>query len=216
MAELARAGLLLTLAVSITGCGMLAQHRAKGTDTVKGTETVPEPVTPEQKSTASPANPDSAILADFNARLDNYVKKQRALLKDSKVEDDATPAQIKARQETVAAELRAIRKNAKQGDIFTPQVAALLKRLMYPEVKEQPRETRQALEEEDGEVAQVNLKVNAIWPASEPLTTVPANLLASLPQLPMDVEYRISNKRHLVLRDVDANIIVDYIYNAIR
>jgi hypothetical protein len=32
----------------------------------------------------------------------------------------------------------------------------------------------------------------------------------------MDVEYRISNKRHLVLRDVDANIIVDFIYNAIR
>ena len=95
-------------------------------------------------------------------------------------------------------------------------MAALFKRLMYPEVKEQPRETKQALEEEDGEVAQVKLKVNASWPASEPLTTVPANLLANLPQLPEDVEYRISNKRHLVLRDVDANIIVDFIYNAIR
>jgi hypothetical protein len=144
------------------------------------------------------------------------VKKQRALLKDSPIPEDATPEQIKARQDTIAAELRAIRKTAKQGDILTPQVAALFKRLMYPEVKEQPRETKQALEEEDGEVAQVNLKVNATWPASEPLTTVPANLLAVLPQLPMDVEYRISNKRHLVLRDVDANIIVDFIYNAIR
>ena len=96
-------------------------------------------------------------------------------------------------------------------------MAALFKRLMYPEVKgPDAKETKQALEEEDGEVAQVKLKVNATWPASEPLTTVPANLLASLPQLPMDVEYRISNKRHLVLRDVDANIIVDFIYNAIR
>jgi hypothetical protein len=216
MAELARAGLLLTLTVSITGCGMLAQDRGRGTDTVKGTETVPEPATPEQKATASPANPDAAVLADFNARLDNYVKKQRSLLKDAPVEDDATPAQIKARQEAVAAELRGIRKHARQGDIFTPEVAALFKRLLNPEVKQQPRETKQALEEEDGEVAQVNLKVNATWPDSEPLTTVPANLLASLPQLPMDVEYRISHKRHLVLRDVDANIIVDYIYNAIR
>jgi hypothetical protein len=177
---------------------------------------VPAPVSPVQKATAAPDNPDSVIVADFNARLDNYVKKQRALLKDSPVAEDATPAQIKARQETVAAELRVIRKNAKQGDIFTPQVAALFKRLMHPEVKEQPRETKEALEEEDGEVAQVNLKVNATWPDSEPLTTVPANLLSKLPQLPMDVEYRISNKRHLVLRDVDANIIVDFIYNAIR
>ncbi|MND04077.1 hypothetical protein D3C83_241900 [compost metagenome] len=60
------------------------------------------------------------------------------------------------------------------------------------------------------------LRVNATWPASEPLTTVPANILERLPQLPPDVEYRISNKRHLILRDVDANIIVDFIYNAIR
>jgi hypothetical protein len=210
MTELIRSILALTLAAGITGCGMLRQ------DTAKGTDTVPEPVSEEQKATAAPSNPDSAVVAEFNARLDNYVKKQRALLKGSPVAEDATPAQIKARQDTVAAELRVIRKDAKQGDIFTPQVAALFKRLINPEVKEQPRETKQALQEEDGEVAQVNLQVNARWPDSEPLTTVPANILAVLPQLPMDVEYRVSNKRHLVLRDVDANIIVDYIYNAIR
>jgi hypothetical protein len=210
MTELIRSVLALTLAAGMSGCGMLRQ------DTAKGTDTVPAPVSEEQKATAAPSNPDSAVIGDFNARLDNYVKKQRALLKGSPIAEDATPAQIKARQETVAAELRVIRKNAKQGDIFTPQVAALFKRLMYPEVKEQPRETKQALAEEDGEVAQVNLVVNASWPASEPLTTTPANILAVLPQLPMDVEYRISNKRHLVLRDVDANIIVDFIYNAIR
>jgi hypothetical protein len=207
MAELTRAVLALALTAAISGCGLTRDQNG---------ETVPEPITAEQKETASPDNPDSAILADFNARLDNYVKKQRALLKGSPVAEDATPAQIKARQETLAAELRAIRKDAKQGDIFTPQVAALFKRLINPEVKEQPRETKQALEEEDGEVAEINLKVNATWPASEPLTTTPANILTVLPQLPMDVEYRISNKRHLVLYDVDANIIVDFIYNAIR
>jgi hypothetical protein len=93
----------------------------------------------------------------------------------------------------------------------------LIKRLIYPEVKGPERkETRQALEEEDGEVAEVWLKVNGTWPDSEPLTTTPANILANLPQLPKDVEYRIANKRHLVLRDVDANIIIDFIYNAIR
>jgi hypothetical protein len=36
-----------------------------------------------------------------------------------------------------------------------------------------------------------------------------------LPQLPEDVEYRIVGKT-LILRDVDANIIVDFIPNAIR
>jgi hypothetical protein len=207
MVELTRAVLALALTAAISGCGLTRDQNG---------ETVPEPITAEQKATASPDNPDSAILADFNARLDNYIKKQRALLKDSPVAEDATPAQIKARQDTLAAELRAIRKTSKQGDIFTPQVADLFKRLMSPEVKgPDAKETKQALGE-DGEVAQVKLEVNATYPATEPLATTPSNLLANLPQLPMEVEYRITNKRHLVLRDVDANVIVDFIYNAIR
>jgi hypothetical protein len=206
MAELTRAVLALAVTAGLSGCGMLTRDKAQG-------PTVPEPITPVQKATASPANPDSAVLADFNARLDNYVKKQRALMKDAPVAEDATPEQITARQETLAAELRAVRKNAKQGDIFTPQVAALFKRLMSPELKgADGRETKAEIKE-DG--AKVWLRVNATYPPEQPLSTVPPNLLANLPQLPMDVEYRIVS-RHLLLRDVDANIIVDFIYNAIR
>ena len=208
MVELTRAVLALALAAGLSGCGLTR-------DTAQGTETVPEAITPEQKATADPSNPDSAILADFNARLDNYVKKQRALLKDSPVAEDATPAQIAARQDTLAAELRAIRKDAKQGDIFTPQVAALFKRLMYPELKgAEGRETKDETTE-DGKPIAVELKVNGTYPSNVPLSTVPPNLLAALPQLPMDVEYRVVG-RHLILHDVDANIIVDFIYNALR
>ena len=35
---------------------------------------VPDPQTPAQKATASPANPDSATLADFNARLERILR----------------------------------------------------------------------------------------------------------------------------------------------
>ena len=207
MVQLWRTVLAWMVVATISGCGIVKREEP----------TVPEPITAEQKAVASPENPDSVVLADFNARLDRFVKTQRALLKRAPISEDATPAQIKGQQETLAAQLRDIRKNAKRGDIFTPQVSALFKRLMSPEVKGAERkETREALEEEDGEVAEVWLKVNAPWPDSEPLTTTPANILANLPQLPKDVEYRIANKRHLVLRDVDANIIVDFIYNAIR
>jgi len=205
MAELTRPVLALALSAWISGCG-LTRDQGKG-------ETVPEPITPVQKATASPDNPDSAILADFNARLDDYVKKQRALMKGAPVAEDATPAQITARQETLAAELRAARKTAKQGDIFTPQVAALFKRLLAPELKGvEGRETREELKED---APAVWLRVNATYPADQPLSTVPPNLLANMPQLPMDVEYRVVG-RHLLLRDVDANVIVDFIYNAIR
>jgi hypothetical protein len=204
MVELTRTVLALALTAAISGCGLTRDQNG---------ETVPEPITPEQKATASPDNPDSTILADFNARLDNYVKKQRALVKDSPVAEDATPAQITARQDTLAAELRSIRKDAKQGDIFTPQVAALFKRLLAPELKgAEGQETKDELKED---AATVWLRVNATYPADQPLSTVPPNLLANLPQLPMDIEYRVVG-RHLLLRDVDANIIVDFIYNAIR
>ena len=207
MAELTRVLLVMLLTTGAGACGMLTNDQGPP---------VPDPITPTQKAIASGQNPNSAIIADFNARLEKFVKTQRALLKDFPVDEDATPEEIKASQENLAAQLRVIRKNAKQGDIFTPRVAALFKRLMYPEVKEAPRETKQALQEEDGEVAQIWLKVNATWPASEPLTTVPANILGVLPQLPPDVDYRVTNKRHLILYDVDANMIVDFIYNAIR
>jgi len=208
MADLTRSVLALALTAGLGGCGLLTRDEP----------TVPEPISPEQKALASPENPNAAIIAEFNARLDHYVKTQRALLNRTPISEDATPAEIVAAQAKLASQLRAIRKNAKRGDIFTPQVAALFTRLITPELKgPEGRETKQALEEEDGEFAEVWLRINAAWPASEPLTTVPANILANLPQLPTkDVEYRIANKRHLVLRDVDANIIVDFIYNAVR
>jgi hypothetical protein len=199
--------------VPMMACG--ATQRA---NTPVTSETAPAPATPVQKATASPHNPDSAVLADFNARLDHYVKTQRAVAKKTPdLDETRNPADIKIAQDALAAKIREVRKTAKQGDIFTPQIAALFKRLMNPELKgREGRETKQALEEEDGEVAQIWLKVNATWPASEPLTSTPPNILANLPQLPEDVQYRITNKRHLVLYDADANIIVDFIYNAIR
>lgn len=204
MAELTRMGLALTLSAVVSGCGLLTRA-----------PTVPEPITPVQKATASPDNPDSAILADFNARLEKYVTQQRALAKQSPaLEETKEPADITVAQETLAAKIRAARKHAKQGDIFTPQIAAMFRRLLAPELKgEEGRETKANVQDE---WATVSLRVNSKYPASQPLPTVPPNLLANLPPLPEDVEYRIVEGRHLILRDVDANIIVDYIPNAIR
>ena len=108
---------------AVTACGLVAQQGAKG-------QTVPPPATPEQKATAAPSNPDSAVLADFNARLDRYITLQRALLKEAPLKETSNPAEITVRQDLLASKLRNIRKEAKQGDIFPPQVAALFKRLM--------------------------------------------------------------------------------------
>ena len=85
---------------------------------------------------------------------------------------------------------------------------------MYPELKgEEGAETKRAIKED--QPAAVALTVNARYPDDQPLPTVPPNLLASLPTLPEELEYRVV-RTTLILRDVPANLIVDFIPNAIR
>jgi hypothetical protein len=162
-----------------------------------------------------PVNPDAQVQQEFKKRVDAYVdlrnklKKQSPALKETK-----NPAEIQVAQEALAAKIREARKAAKPGEIFTAEVRTLFRRLMYPEVRgKEGAETKQAIREDAPKG--VPLKVNAKYPEGAPLPTVPPNLLAALPKLPEDLEYRIIN-RDLILLDVHTNLIVDYIPKAIQ
>jgi hypothetical protein len=58
-------------------------------------------------------------------------------------------------------------------------------------------------------------EINGIYPDGKPYSTVPGTILAVLPALPDDVEYRFLG-RHLILLDVRADVILDRIPYAIR
>jgi hypothetical protein len=60
----------------------------------------------------------------------------------------------------------------------------------------------------------IRLAVNGRYPDSVPLATMPPQVLAQLPRLPDDLEYRFIASR-LILLDVHAHIIVDYIDDAL-
>lgn len=160
-------------------------------------------------------NPDAKILLDFKQRVDAYMELHQRLEKQvPPLKAKAEANEIKAHEDALAKAIRAERKNAKPGDVFTPEIATLFRRLMYPELKgPDAADTKKAID--DDAPTTVQLKVNAAYPDNAPLPTVPPNLLASVPQLPKDLEYRIVGK-HLILRDVQANLIVDYMLNAIR
>jgi hypothetical protein len=64
------------------------------------------------------------------------------------------------------------------------------------------------------EPVKLRLKVNDEYPRTIPLQSTPPTLLLNLPELPKEVDYRIVG-RALILRDVDANIVIDFIPNAI-
>jgi hypothetical protein len=52
--------------------------------------------------------------------------------------------------------------------------------------------------------------VNQTYPAEWPLQTFPPTLLAQLPKLPPELEYRFVDDA-LILRDTKANVVVDFI-----
>ena len=56
--------------------------------------------------------------------------------------------------------------------------------------------------------------INTDYPTALPLATVPPGLLLKLPTLPDELEYRFLG-RHLILRDIKANLIVDFIPDAV-
>jgi hypothetical protein len=177
----------------------------------------PAPAQKEGAATPAPAaknvNADAAALADFKSRVDKYLALKKQASGDApalKETDD--PAKIKAAQAGLGNAIRERRAAAKQGDIFTPEIARGFRQLLTPTVKGEDGQDAKKVMKDDAP-ATVPLKVNADYPEEKTLPTVPAKMLLNLPELPKGIEYRIVNKT-LILRDVDANIIVDFMTNA--
>lgn len=168
-------------------------------------------------TTGTAVNANAAVLADFSARVDKYMTvKKEAARGDGKQKESSDPAEITRRQDALAARLRALRADAQPGDILTVDTRNTFRRLLAPELKgEDGRDARQVLKDDAPAPGAVPLKVNARYPENQPLPTVPASLLMNLPTLPEGLEYRIIG-RDLVLLDIDAQVIVDYMRNAIR
>lgn len=171
----------------------------------------------ERRTSTDPAvNPDAAAMADFKARVDRYADLNKKLAQgDAKLRQTADPAQINAATAELAAKVQAARASAKHGDIFSAEIRPVFRRLLAPELKgADGRDAKAVLKDDAPAAGTVPFKVNAKYPDGQPLPTVPAHLLLTLPPLPAPLEYRIVGQ-HLLLLDTSADLIVDYILNAI-
>jgi hypothetical protein len=167
------------------------------------------------QQTPHPApNPDALVQQDFKERVDKYVELHNQAAKDIPLKPTKNPVEIKVAQDALAERIRSARADARPGDIFSPEIRARFRELLAPTLKGEDGRDAKAIVKDDAPPS-ISYKVNARYPEGAALPTVPAKLLLNLPPLPKQVEYRIIDK-HLILRDVDANIIVDYIPNAIR
>jgi hypothetical protein len=151
------------------------------------------------------------IVADFSTRVWDYFELRSELeqgLPPLTITDD--PAEIRRAIRSLAKRIRVWRAEAKQGDIFTPTITVEFRRALIIEMS--PNTWAAVMDDNPGEFS---TRINGTYPGDKPLSTMPPNILAVLPRLPDDIEYRFVG-RHLILLDTRANLIVDRIQYAIQ
>jgi hypothetical protein len=151
------------------------------------------------------------IGGDFSARVWSYAELRSELekgLPSLRVTDD--PVEIWRTVRALGDRIRLARAQAKEGDIFTPPIAAEFKKALRLQAS---LDTWASLMDDNPGDGQT--RINGFYPEREPVSTVPPNILAVLPSLPDDIEYRFMG-RDLILLDTRSNLIVDRVHDAFR
>jgi hypothetical protein len=164
--------------------------------------------------TQDSVSPQAKALQDFERQIGDYVNLEKGLAKGTDVTKPTDqPHLILDRQRELARKIREARHDAKQGAIFTPAISNEFRRLLgIAMAGRNDGDIKKSLAR--SEPVRLSLHVNETYPAEVPLQSTPPTILMNLPRLPPELEYRI-NGRALVLRDTNANLVVDLIPDAI-
>jgi hypothetical protein len=165
-------------------------------------------VSGEQRQTA-PANARAAALKDFDDRCNGYLKLREELAKKlDPLTPTASAPDLQSRQQALAAALKSARAGAKQGDMIPLPVQRYIRAAVKADfAKRRPAAKQASLVEVPHAPTPA---INRTYPEQAALPTMPPLLLANLPPLPDNLQYRFYG-RHVVLLDGDTQIIVDYI-----
>lgn len=158
-------------------------------------------------------NPTAETQAAFLKRIDAYMQLHKKLEAEvPKLPDKATPQQIDQNQRALGDLVIKARANAKPGDLFTPDMRRVVRRLFADVFKGKAGEDAKKYIHD--EPHPVTPEINKRYPDTIPLATMPLRVLAELPKLPEELEYRFVGP-HLILMDVHSHLILDYVLNAI-
>lgn len=155
---------------------------------------------------------DPPVVNDFEQRVQQYLDTHKEMHVAVKPSDSA--AKIDQEKQQARHKIKQARPEAKQGEIFTPAISTYFREqlaltLQGPEGSKVIASLRHA-----EPLPNLSLKVNSRYPKNLPLQSTPPTLLANLPYLPGELEYRIVGQT-LVLYDVSSGLIADLLPNAI-
>lgn len=160
-------------------------------------------------SAAASDAPAPPPIAAFDARVKEYLAlRDKAAADLPKLSKESTPEEVVRHQQALAARIKTARKGARPGDFFNPDLQALVKRTVA-EVLSGPDAKSVKASIMDENPGSPRLAVNERYPTSVPLTTMPPQILGTLPRLPKGLEYRFLGP-HLILLDTDADLVVDF------
>ena len=160
------------------------------------------------------ASADAAAIKQFDAAIAKYMALRQKLRSEvSGPVQNSSSTQLTNASDALAGAIERARQDAHVGSIFSEPVASFIKRRIEDTVRTEQLVSVLA-DIDDDEKAGPPPKVHLRLPVSAQLATMPAALLKVLPPLPKELEYRILG-RYLVLRDVDASLILDYIPGAV-
>lgn len=170
---------------------------------------------PPTERVVGPLSPaDAQALSTMNDRLRDYIdlhtKLERSL---PSLPKDATPQQIDKHQRAFEVLVRNARRAAKPGDIFTPEARPVIKRLLATVFGGPEGQQLKASIMDENPVG-LTFSVNGRYPDTAPLSSVPPQVLQTLPKLSEDMEYRFIGDR-LILLDAHAHVIADFIEDAL-
>lgn len=161
------------------------------------------------------AREDADGFKEFSIHVQEYVRLHKAVegaLPQLKPTD--LPEMITAHQQALARKMREARPHARRGKIFTHEARKAFKHAIRSEFQGPQAFHARATIQQGSPVKGIHLRVNQGYPTGVPYTTVPPTLLLKLPALPAEVAYRIVD-RDLILLDVNADLVVDLIHEAI-
>jgi hypothetical protein len=151
------------------------------------------------------------LATEFITRVSSYFELRRELEQGLPlVTVAANPAENSRAVLALATAVRKARRGTKEGDIFTPAVSVELKRALRAEMNA----SSWAAITDDNPGASPT-RINSSYPDRKRVSTLSPNILAILPPLPENIEYRFLG-RHLILLDTRASLIIDRMPNAFR
>jgi hypothetical protein len=161
-------------------------------------------------------NKNAAVLQEFMRRVEEYVKLHKKH-EDTlpRLPEQTDPKQIDTHERALLKLMQAARAGAKPGEIFYPEMQRVVRELLRPvfQGEDGAQIKAEIMDNENSGAAKV--VVNGRYPDEIPISTVPPQVLAQLPKLPEELEYRFI-RNNMILFDPHAHMIVDFVERAFQ